>query len=67
MKVFYESLGTENWFDVVPLTFHIKEGVNDKEFSKFVEVYKDCESSPYGNFDKLGTSLWIVKPGENTN
>lgn len=39
MKVYYESLNL-NPFDYLPLTFHIKEGVNDKEFNKFAEVFK---------------------------
>mmetsp|Transcript_33811 Transcript_33811/g.32888 ORF Transcript_33811/g.32888 Transcript_33811/m.32888 type:complete len:128 (-) Transcript_33811:743-1126(-) len=34
MKIFYESQGLE-YFNILPLTFHIKEGVNDKEFAKF--------------------------------
>jgi len=29
----------ENPFDYIPLTFHIKDGVNDKEFLKFKEFY----------------------------
>ena len=66
MKVYYESIGQE-WFKVLPLTFHIKEGVNDKEFSKFVEIFKGNDNGQYGNMDKLGKSVWIVKPGENTN
>ena len=39
MKVYYESLNL-NPFDYLPLTFNIKEGVNDKEFNKFSEVFK---------------------------
>jgi len=39
MKIYYESIGTD-WWTVLPLTFHIKEGVNDKEFTKFLEVFK---------------------------
>jgi hypothetical protein len=67
MKTYYEAVGQENWFDIIPLTFHIKEGIHDKEFFKFCEVFKDCENSPYGSFENLGTQVWIVKPGENTN
>ena len=39
MKVYYESTGQE-WYKYLPLTFHVKDGVNDKEFSKFYEVFK---------------------------
>lgn len=34
MKIYYESINV-NWWEKIPLTFHIKEGVNDKEFLKF--------------------------------
>lgn len=39
MKIYYESTG-QDWFTVLPLTFHIKDGVNDKEFQKFTDVFK---------------------------
>jgi len=54
---------------VLPLTFHIKEGHNDKEYQRFVEVFKDFDQGGKGatNFEQLGKSIWIVKPGENTN
>jgi hypothetical protein len=44
MKIYYESTG-QDWFGVLPLTFHIKEGPNDKEFLKFTDIFKDFESS----------------------
>jgi tubulin--tyrosine ligase len=66
MKIYYESTG-QDWYSVLPLTFHIKDGVNDKEFQKFVDLFKDSDNGQYGNFDKLGKNIWIVKPGENTN
>lgn len=40
MKIYYESLGL-NPFDFIPLTYHIKEGENDREFQKFVETYNN--------------------------
>lgn len=68
MKVFYESQGLEQWYNVLPLTFHIKEGVNDKEFTKFQELFKGNDTGPFAQvLEKMGKSLWIVKPGENTN
>jgi len=68
MKTYYELTGQE-WWRTLPLTFHIKEGINDKEFAKFQDVFKGSEAaiSQYGPMDKLGKHVWIVKPGENTN
>lgn len=67
MKIYYESTG-QNTFDFLPLTFHIKEGESDKEFSKFEDVFSNTESHPdLQRHPKLGNNLWIVKPGENTN
>ena len=67
MKVFYESSGL-NPFDFLPLTYHIKEGESDREFHKFVETYNNPGSNDVlQKYPKYGTSLWIIKPGENTN
>lgn len=38
LKSYYESVG-EDVFQVLPLTFHIKEGVSDPEFVRFQEFY----------------------------
>ena len=67
MKIYYESTG-QDWFNVLPLTFHIKEGANDKEYLRFTELFKDYDSGKtMGAYEKLGKQIWIVKPGENTN
>jgi hypothetical protein len=51
-------------FSIIPVTFHISEGVLDPEYSKFVEYYRKIARES----DKTGVkNLWIVKPGENTN
>lgn len=34
MKVYYEAIGKE-YYNHLPLTFHIKEGLNDPQFLKF--------------------------------
>ena len=34
MKMYYESLG-EDMFNYLPLTFHVKEGLTDREFERF--------------------------------
>jgi tubulin monoglycylase TTLL3/8 len=38
MKAYYEAI-KENPFDYIPLTFHIKEGIDDKEFDHFEEYF----------------------------
>ena len=38
MKEYYEKLGQEV-FSILPVTFHVKEGEKDPEYSKFVEFY----------------------------
>ena len=66
MRRYYESI-KENVFDYLPLTYHIKNGLADPEFQKFVQVYeaKENEESPEENFKTK--NIWIVKPGEDTN
>ena len=38
MKIYYEAMG-KDVFTAVPTTFHIKEGVEDVEFSRFKQYY----------------------------
>ena len=38
MKIYYEASGI-NPFDQLPLTFHVKEGENDREFLRFQEAF----------------------------
>lgn len=67
MKCYYEALGL-NTFDNIPLTYHIKEGDSDKEFQRFQETYANPQSNPVlAKYPSFGDSLWIIKPGENTN
>ncbi len=42
LKNYYFSL-KQNPFENIPLTFHIKEGLNDPEYVKFLENYKQRE------------------------
>lgn len=60
MKLYYEAIGMDP-FDVLPLTFHIKNGLDDLEFREFRNTY--LEFSKNSSFK----NVWIVKPGENTN
>lgn len=62
---YYEALGKDP-FEVIPLTFHVKEGEADPEFLKFSEKFKEFEEMVDETGKKLA-NLWIVKPGENSN
>lgn len=62
---YYEALGKDP-FEVIPLTFHIKEGEEDPEFQKFLEKFKEYENLTDETGKKFA-NLWIVKPGENSN
>ena len=42
MKVYYEAIGKE-YHHYLPLTFHIKEGLNDPQFLKFEQLYHDAQ------------------------
>jgi len=67
MKVYYDATNQDT-FDYLPLTFHIKEGLGDREFQKFEEVYNNPTSHPFiTKYPAQGKELWIIKPGENTN
>jgi len=38
--VFYDAVG-QSTFDYLPLTFHIKDGLTDSQFNRFVEAYTE--------------------------
>lgn len=38
MRLYYEAMG-KDVFSAVPVTFHIKEGVEDPEFIRFTNYY----------------------------
>lgn len=59
MRFYYESIGKDP-FIALPITFHIKKGLEDPEYHRFKALY---DSYPAG--DK--TNIWILKPGECTN
>ena len=40
MKMYYEALG-KSVFDVLPLTFHLKEGSTDSEWENFVQEFNN--------------------------
>lgn len=39
MRSYYEAIG-ENVFNYLPLTFHVINGLEDKEFDKFSDYYR---------------------------
>lgn len=63
LKKFYEVVG-KKLFDHHPITFHIKNGDEDTEFAKFLEVFNKHEKLKKR---KKCKNLWIVKPAENSN
>lgn len=67
MKIYYEATNQQT-FKFIPLTYHVREGLSDRSFAKFEEVYNNPDKSEcLANYPAMGKSLWIVKPGENTN
>lgn len=42
MRNFYNTM-KQNPFDNIPLTFHIKDGMNDPEYGRFLEHFKQKE------------------------
>jgi hypothetical protein len=43
MKTYYDAT-FQRWWENLPLTFHIKDGVSDKEFQKFISVFRGEDS-----------------------
>ena len=65
----YSDLVNFDLFSIIPLTFHIKDGLNDPEFHRFSSIYRQNSKSK-DRFDEEKRSrgnIWIIKPGENTN
>ena len=69
MRVYFEAIGMD-YHSYLPLTFHIKEGLNDTQCLKFEHIFNEANANRptvLDNYPKFGKHLWIVKPGENTN
>ena len=60
MKNYHEII-QENVFEVLPLTFHLQNGLLDPEYKNFIKIFKSIEE------DKKLLNIWIIKPGELTN
>ncbi len=67
----YYSLMGDNVYHYIPLTFHIKKGMKDPEYTKFVDYYKrrqhmidkDRKEHEEGGHKPKMRNIWIVKPG----
>jgi len=75
IKNYYDSIG-DNPFTYIPLTYHIKDNLEDPEFTRFVEEFERLEKDDQEKTEALWlekkkkakpTNIWIIKPGENTN
>lgn len=52
----------------MPLTFHVKNGIEDDEYLKFLQhYYAIAKNNKAGSEHGNKFNAWIVKPGENTN
>ena len=49
MKNFYEGIG-EDPFKSVPMTFHIKAGLDDQEFMRFKQYYQNLDKQINSNY-----------------
>ena len=56
MKSYYERINKDP-FKIIPLTFHVSEGVDDLQFTKFREMFEEMREQ----------KVWIIKPGEHSN
>ena len=72
LRLYYEALGRDV-FAAVPVTFHVKEGLEDPEFVRFKAFYLREEEEAKRQRARPEESgaqrknIWIIKPGENTN
>lgn len=53
-------------FTVIPMTFHIKSGLQDEKFLEFQRYYHQRKRQIRRN-NEFHNNLWIIKPGENSN
>lgn len=64
MNQYYKAVDKDP-FEYIPVTFHLINGENDKNFQKFAQMFEfyqeNCKSDPLLN------NLWVIKPGEATN
>ena len=75
LKEYYELTGG-NLFRAIPLTFHIKKGLKDPQYKRFLAYHKkrqahirrqEREGEKGETVRRPMRNIWIVKPGELTN
>lgn len=66
MREYYSARG-EQVFDYLPLTFHIKNGLEDDQYLHFLQHYYAIAKENKVGKGQYPHNAWIVKPGENTN
>ena len=58
-------------FETLPLTFHVKTGLEDTRFVEFKSYFdRDQQQIDKAILEKQRVNLrnvWIIKPGENSN
>jgi len=65
MRSYFNAL-KQDVFKHLPLTFHIQNGIEDNEFSRFVDMFNARQQRIQEEGEKL-YNIWIIKPGEDTN
>ena len=59
----YYGLMNKDVFSIIPLTYHIRNGMTDPQYQAFVSEWKRIKKE-----NKSGSkNIWIVKPGEVSN
>ena len=58
----YYDLQKKNVFEIIPLTFHIKKGLNDPNYEIFTKEFKKLAREKGEKKNSL-KNVWIVKPG----
>lgn len=69
LKQYYELTGG-NLFQTIPLTFHIRQGIQDPQYKRFVAYHRKRQTAMKKQEKEGGRpvrNIWIVKPGELTN
>lgn len=81
MRQYYQLIGA-NVFDNLPLTFHIKKGLDDREYKHFLKEFRkkaedikiyekhyqeQDDLEEESNTGNAPRNIWIVKPGELSN
>ena len=64
MKNYYEAL-EQDVFNYLPLTFHLKQGLEDPEFQKFKMKYNELSELQKKNNKQGKGGEWVGKPKYN--